>query len=484
MSGESPSTQRAASGSSSLSPGHEEDDSSPSTSPNSNGITTTSPIRNGITTTSPIRNGISPRISNSTLSMYNLGPQDFQKIRMLGRGDVGRVYLVNLKGTDRLFAMKALSKHEMLERNKVKRVLTEREILATADHPFIMTMYCSFQTNERLYFVMEYCAGGEFFRMLQKQPRKCLPEEYVRFYAAEVLLALEYLHMLGFVYRDLKPENILVHESGHLMLADFDLSKALGVISPKILKAQPGGLFKPASEPEILLCEPIEATNSFVGTEEYIAPEVIKGMGHSSSVDWWTLGILMYEMLFGCTPFKGRDQNGTFSNIVNNDIKFPDSPHTSAACKNIIKKLLKRDEKKRLGYQHGGYELKKHPFFKGVDWALIRNMKPPLKPELKHPLDTSNFMSHLEEEDDDLGNEIADMDPLRNPFAEFKNETITKNTNPNTLTRSSSVSSSNGSVSGGNQFVRLQSLPTTISPIRLAALGPQTPISKTQSSAI
>mmetsp|Transcript_45239 Transcript_45239/g.73682 ORF Transcript_45239/g.73682 Transcript_45239/m.73682 type:complete len:447 (+) Transcript_45239:144-1484(+) len=403
------------------------------------------------------QNGAKKRVSLQIHKngMLNLGPQDFQKIKLLGRGDVGRVYLVNLKGTDKLFAMKALSKAEMLDRNKVKRVLTEREILATADHPFIATLYCSFQTQNHLYFVMEYCAGGEFFRMLQKQPRKCLPEEYVKFYAAEVLLSLEYLHILGFVYRDLKPENILVHESGHLMLTDFDLSKSMAPINPKILKSPTSKGFK---APEMLNCEPVEATNSFVGTEEYIAPEVIRGMGHSSAVDWWTLGILIYEMLYGFTPFKGRDQNGTFSNIVNNDVKFPDSPSTSPQCKSIIKKLLKRDEKKRLGYEHGAWELKRHPFFKGIDWALIRNMKPPLKPAVKHPLDTSNFCTYIDEEDDDLDNELVDMDPRSNPFAEFRNETVAKNTNINCLYRVNSLSSANGSVKG-QSLLRLASLP-------------------------
>ncbi|KAL0490064.1 hypothetical protein AKO1_009382, partial [Acrasis kona] len=141
----------------------------------------------------------------SQIDFSTLGPSDFEKIKLLGRGDVGKVYLVRLKGTEKLFAMKVLKKEEMIKRNKVKRVLTEREILATTDHPFIVTLYCSFQGQDKLYFIMEYCAGGEFFRMLQRQPNKCLPEASVKFYGAEVLLALEYLHMMGFIYRDLKP---------------------------------------------------------------------------------------------------------------------------------------------------------------------------------------------------------------------------------------------------------------------------------------
>lgn len=134
-----------------------------------------------------------------------LGPTHFEKLRLLGRGDVGKVYLARIRGTEELYAIKVLQKEEMIRRNKIKRVLTEREILVTTDHPFIVSLYATFQSTEKLYYVMEYCAGGEMFRLLQKQPNKVLPEHVVRFYAAEVLLALEYLHLMGYIYRDLKP---------------------------------------------------------------------------------------------------------------------------------------------------------------------------------------------------------------------------------------------------------------------------------------
>jgi protein-serine/threonine kinase len=182
--------------------------------------------------------------------------------------------------------MKVLSKLEMVSRNKIKRVLAEQEILAASNHPFIVSLYHSFQSETSLYFIMEFCSGGEFFRALQNLPQKCLSEPDARFYAAEVLCALEYLHLMGYIYRDLKPENILLHQSGHIMLADFDLSKPLEFSNGP----NDGSLNLKISSPE---CR----TNSFVGTEEYIAPEVIKGCGHTTPVDWWTLGILLYEML-------------------------------------------------------------------------------------------------------------------------------------------------------------------------------------------
>jgi len=215
-------------------------------------------------------------------------PSSFQKIKLLGKGDVGKVYLVREKKTDNLYAMKVLSKSEMIKRNKIKRALAEQEILATSNHPFIVTLYHSFQSDTHLFFVLDYCMGGEFFRALQTRPGKCLAEEHARFYAAEVTAALEYLHLMGFIYRDLKPENILLHQSGHIMLSDFDLSKQSG---------EPGGapvVIKQSTQNGAMLvdtksCIADFRTNSFVGTEEYIAPEVIRGNGHTSAVDWWTL---------------------------------------------------------------------------------------------------------------------------------------------------------------------------------------------------
>ncbi|GJN90679.1 hypothetical protein Rhopal_003691-T1 [Rhodotorula paludigena] len=342
--------------------------------------------------------------SSSSIRVRNLevGPSSFQKIRMLGKGDVGKVYLVREKQTQKLYAMKVLSKKEMIKRNKVKRALAEEEILAGSNHPFIVTLYHSFQSDDYLYLCMEYCLGGEFFRTLQTRPGKCLPEEDAKFYAAEVVAALEYLHLMGFIYRDLKPENILLHETGHIMLSDFDLSKCS---DPHGFGGAPAGikLITPNGVPlvDTKSCIADFRTNSFVGTEEYICPEVINGRGHSSAVDWWTVGILIYEMLFGCTPFKGSNRHATFSNVLRNEVAFPDHPATTTLCKSMIKKLLCKDEHRRLGSQSGASEVKQHKWFASISWGLLRHQKPPIVPQVTNA-ENANFRSMRESKSLDL----------------------------------------------------------------------------------
>ncbi|KAN0064245.1 serine/threonine protein kinase, AGC [Thecaphora frezii] len=319
-----------------------------------------------------------------------VGPNSFSKVKMLGKGDVGKVYLVREKKTDKLFAMKVLSKKEMIKRNKIKRVMAEQEILATSNHPFIVTLYHSFQSEDYLYLCMEYCMGGEFFRALQTRPGKCLPEEDAKFYAAEVIAALEYLHLMGFIYRDLKPENILLHQSGHVMLSDFDLSARAtrrGGAPAMIRQATPNS----APLVDTRSCTADLRTNSFVGTEEYIAPEVIKGCGHTSAVDWWTLGILIYEMIFATTPFKGVSRNETFSNVLRNEVHFPESMPISSFGKSLIRKLLIKDELKRMGSQSGASEVKQHKWFSNISWGLLRNSTPPIVPAFSNGLDAINF---------------------------------------------------------------------------------------------
>ncbi|KAJ3883133.1 AGC/RSK protein kinase [Lentinula edodes] len=343
--------------------------------------------------------------SNSIkVRQVEVGPSSFLKVKMLGKGDVGKVYLVREKKTDKLFAMKVLSKKEMIERKKIKRALTEQEILATANHPFIVTLYHSFQSEGYLYFCMEYCMGGEFFRALQTRPGKCLSEDGSRFYAAEVVAALEYLHLMGFIYRDLKPENILLHQSGHIMLSDFDLAKQFGDsgTAPAMVHSEHNGV------PLIntMACTSNFRTNSFVGTEEYIAPEVIAAQGHTASVDWWTLGILIYEMIYATTPFKGEARTDTFANIRMLPVHFRDAPKVSAAGKDCVTRLLDKNESTRLGSRSGASEVKQHKWFAKVNWGLLRNMKPPIIPSSSNGVDAVNFRHikeshslHLEEEE-------------------------------------------------------------------------------------
>ncbi|ODV62624.1 serine/threonine-protein kinase, partial [Ascoidea rubescens DSM 1968] len=376
--------------------------------------------------------------SSTKVSSLQVAPQSFEKIRMLGKGDVGKVFLVREKKTNKLYAMKVLNKKEMIERNKIKRVLAEQEILSTSNHPFIVTLYHSFQSEDYLYLCMEYCMGGEFFRALQTRKSKCIPESDARFYAAEVTAALEYLHLMGFIYRDLKPENILLHQSGHIMLSDFDLSKQTNSNkNPTIANVNNNG-FNNGNIPALDTKTCIDGfrTNSFVGTEEYIAPEVIRGHGHTSAVDWWTLGILIFEMLYGTTPFKGSSRNKTFTNILKHDVVFPDSSTSSSSiqfnadngCKSIIKKLLIKDENKRLGSKLGAADVKSHAFFKNTRWALLRNQKPPMIPVLSKNQPNSKTKKESESVDISNGKIINRMNRKSSekldPFEDFSSMTL------------------------------------------------------------
>ncbi|PON84158.1 Phototropin [Trema orientale] len=313
-----------------------------------------------------------------------IGLKHFRPIKPLGNGDTGSVHLVELCGTGQFFAMKAMDKGVMLNRNKVHRACAEREILDLLDHPFLPALYASFQTKTHICLITDYCPGGELFLLLDRQPTKVLKEDAVRFYAAEVIVALEYLHCQGIIYRDLKPENVLLQGSGHVALTDFDLS-CLTSCKPQLLIPETNEKKKSqkSQQTPIFMAEPMRASNSFVGTEEYIAPEIITGAGHTSAVDWWALGILLYEMLYGYTPFRGKTRQKTFANILHKDLKFPGSIPVSLQAKQLMYRLLHRDPKNRLGSREGANEVKRHPFFRGVNWALVRCMNPP---KLEAPL--------------------------------------------------------------------------------------------------
>ncbi|KAL1205644.1 Serine/threonine-protein kinase AGC1-7 [Cardamine amara subsp. amara] len=367
-----------------------------------------------------------------------LGISDFRLLKRLGYGDIGSVYLVELRGTNTYFAMKVMDKASLASRNKLLRAQTEREILSQLDHPFLPTLYSHFETDKFYCLVMEFCGGGNLYSLRQKQPNKCFTEDAARLFASEVLLAMEYLHMLGIVYRDLKPENVLVRDDGHIMLSDFDLSlrcsvsptlvksssvhaggsgsgsgRPVGLIEedaavqgciqpstffPRILQSSKKnrkaksdfGLFVNGSLPE-LMAEPTNVKSmSFVGTHEYLAPEIIRGEGHGSAVDWWTFGIFIYELLYGATPFKGQGNRATLHNVIGQALRFPELPHVSSAARDLIKGLLVKEPQKRIAYKRGATEIKQHPFFEGVNWALIRSATPPHVPE---PVDFSCYAS-------------------------------------------------------------------------------------------
>ncbi|XP_050288220.1 serine/threonine-protein kinase D6PKL2-like [Quercus robur] len=368
-----------------------------------------------------------------------LGLGHFRLLKRLGCGDIGSVYLSELSGTKCYFAMKVMDKGSLATRKKLLRAQTEREILQSLDHPFLPTLYTHFETDKFSCLVMEFCPGGDLHTLRQRQPGKHFPEQAVKFYVAEVLLSLEYLHMLGIVYRDLKPENVLVREDGHIMLSDFDLSLRCAVsptlvktsfmesdplrkntvycvqpaciepsciqpscvvpttcFSPRLFSSKSKKDRKPKNEignqvsplPE-LMAEPTDARSmSFVGTHEYLAPEIIKGEGHGSAVDWWTFGIFLYELLFGKTPFKGSGNRATLFNVVGQPLRFPESPVVSFAARDLIKGLLIKEPQHRLAYKRGATEIKQHPFFEGVNWALIRCATPP---EIPKPIEVERI---------------------------------------------------------------------------------------------
>ncbi|XP_020240632.1 serine/threonine-protein kinase KIPK2 [Cajanus cajan] len=356
-----------------------------------------------------------------------LGLRNFNLLKKLGCGDIGTVYLAELIGKHCLFAIKVMDNEFLARRKKMPRAQTEREILRMLDHPFLPTLYAQFTSDNLSCLVMEYCPGGDLHVLRQKQLGRSFSEPAARFYVAEVLLALEYLHMLGVVYRDLKPENILVREDGHIMLTDFDLSLRCDV-SPTLLKsssdADPAKISGPCAQssciepfciepscqvpcfsPRLLpsaakarklktdlaaqlrslpqlVAEPTDArSNSFVGTHEYLAPEIIKGEGHGAAVDWWTFGVFLYELLYGRTPFKGCNNEETLANVVLQGLRFPDSPFVSFQARDLIRGLLVKEPENRLGSQKGAAEIKQHPFFEGLNWALIRCAIPPELPD-------------------------------------------------------------------------------------------------------
>lgn len=296
------------------------------------------------------------------------GPDSFEVLRLLGKGTFGQVYQVKKKDNGRIYAMKILSKKLIVKKKEIAHTIGERNILvrtSAAASPFIVGLKFSFQTPMDLYLVTDYMSGGELFWHLQKEGR--FSEDRAKFYIAELVLALEHLHDNDIVYRDLKPENILLDANGHIALCDFGLSKA---------NLNNDG-----------------TTNTFCGTTEYLAPEVLLDeTGYTKMVDFWSLGVLIFEMCCGWSPFFAENTQQMYKNIAFGKVRFPREV-LSPEGRSFVKGLLNRNPKHRLGAVNDARELKAHPFFQDIDWALLRakNIPPPFKPHISSETDTSNF---------------------------------------------------------------------------------------------
>ena len=268
--------------------------------------------------------------------------EDFKLKVVLGRGTFGKVYLAELKQTKTLYAIKSIRKDVLLEYDQVNNTKLEKDILFSCDHPFLVGMDYLFQSQLRLYFIMPFVKGGELYKVFQKQKR--FTEEIVKFYAAQIAMAIGYLHDQGIAHRDLKLENILIDSDGYLKIIDYGLAKMIGQE---------------------------ELSMSFCGTPEYLAPEMVNRTGHDKNVDWWALGVLIYEMLIGVTPFYNRNRNMLLMKIKNGKVIFPDRARYridySDEIVDLIVKLLHKDKEQRLGYKGDGEEVLNHPFFASLN---------------------------------------------------------------------------------------------------------------------
>lgn len=288
--------------------------------------------------------------------------EDFTLLKMIGKGSYGKVLLVKKNDSDEVFAMKMLKKEYIARRNQIEHTRTERSILEKVNHPFVVKLRYAFQNPKKLYFVLEYCPGGELFFHLSRAGK--FEEPRAIFYAACVTLALEHLHRINVVYRDLKPENVLIDGQGYAKITDFGLSKE--------------NIMDNAS------------ARTFCGTPEYLAPEVLARQGHGKAVDWWSLGALIFEMLTGLPPFyNAKDRERMFQDIMQSEVRFP--AYISANARSLLEQLFVKDPVGRLG---GGPrdadEIKEHPWFSGINWARMMSKEevPPFIPALDSIFDT------------------------------------------------------------------------------------------------
>ncbi|XP_049442899.1 microtubule-associated serine/threonine-protein kinase 2 isoform X3 [Epinephelus fuscoguttatus] len=324
--------------------------------------------------------------------------EDFENIKLISNGAYGAVFLVRHKETRQRFAMKKINKQNLILRNQIQQAFVERDILTFAENPFVVSMFCSFETRRHLCMVMEYVEGGDCATLLKNIG--ALPVDMARMYFAETVLALEYLHNYGIVHRDLKPDNLLITSMGHIKLTDFGLSK-IGLMS-LTTNLYEGHIEKDTRE---------FLDKQVCGTPEYIAPEVILRQGYGKPVDWWAMGVILYEFLVGCAPFFGDTPEELFGQVISDEIIWPEEEEAlPLEAQDLISKLLRQNPLERLG-TGSAFEVKQHPFFTELDWNSLLRQKAEFIPQLESEDDTSYFDTrsdryhHVDSEEEDDTND-------------------------------------------------------------------------------
>lgn len=358
------------------------------------------------------------------LRRTRLGLDDFHTVKVIGKGAFGEVRLVQKADTGKIYAMKTLLKSEMFKKDQLAHVKAERDVLAEADSPWVVSLFYSFQDADYLYLIMEFLPGGDLMTMLIKYDT--FSEDVTRFYIAECVLSIEAIHKLGFIHRDIKPDNILIDERGHIKMSDFGLSTGFhkthdSAYYQNLLEGKKDAqAHNQAGNRNSVMNDQIFMTlssrdkiatwkanrrvmaYSTVGTPDYIAPEIFLQQGYGMECDWWSLGAIMFECLVGWPPFCSENAHETYRKILawQQTLYFPDDVHLSGEAEDLIRRLITSADN-RLNID----QIKQHPFFRGVDWSTIRNIEAPFVPQLKSITDTAYFPTE----------DLENVDPNPNP---------------------------------------------------------------------